>query len=415
MRRSQLVWPTAACLVLAAVTSVPALGQNAGGRRIVIAVGRMLDGRGGAASDTRIVVEGSRIVAIDPAAGPIDYDLRRFTVLPGWIDAHVHITWSFDANGKNAGADRTTAEAAYASAANAWATLMAGFTTVQSVGSATDVPLRDAIARGLVPGPRLLTSTEPLVGRGEQTGTPDDIRAWVRARKVAGADLIKVFASGGMRQRGMILSQAQLEAACGEATKLGLRSLVHAYGEAVGAAARAGCTQVEHGLYATDGDLRLLAERGTYFDPQAGSLIENYLANQDRFIGTPYYTAESFDTFRGIRPDVRVVLQRAARLPTLRMVYGTDAVAGGHGKNAEDFIHRVKDGGFDPMAVMISANSRGADALQLGDSIGSIRPGFAADIIALDGNPLSDIEAVRRVMFVMKGGVVYKNVAPPRR
>src|SRR5262249_46538543 len=117
--------------------------------RIVIAAGTMLDGKGRVIRDTRIVIEGSKIVAIDPNAGPVNYDLRGLTVLPGWIDAHAHVTWSFGPDGKNAGPGGTTQEAAYSAASNSWLTLMAGFTTVQSVGSPTDAPLRDAIAKGL--------------------------------------------------------------------------------------------------------------------------------------------------------------------------------------------------------------------------------------------------------------------------
>src|SRR5947207_10365116 len=166
-------------------------------KRVVIAADTVLDGKGKVLHNTRIVIEGSKIVAIDPKAGPVDYDLRKLTVLPGWIDAHAHVTWSFGPDGKNGGAGRTTAEAAYASAENAWATLMAGFTTVQSVGDPTDVPLRDAIAKGVLPGPRILTAVEPLMGRGEQTGTPEEIRAFVRKQKEAGADLIKIFTAGG--------------------------------------------------------------------------------------------------------------------------------------------------------------------------------------------------------------------------
>src|ERR1043165_1757853 len=124
-------------------------------KRIVIAVSTVLDGRGHVLHNTRIVIEGATIVALDPKAGPVDYDLRGLTVLPGWIDSHVHITWSFGRDGRNAGADETTQDAAYRAASNAWLTLMAGFTTVQSVGSPRDVPLRDAIGRGLLPGPRL--------------------------------------------------------------------------------------------------------------------------------------------------------------------------------------------------------------------------------------------------------------------
>src|SRR2546421_9433226 len=152
-------------------------------KRIVIAANPVLDGKGHVLRNTRIVVEGSKIVAIDTTAGPVDYDLRGLTVLPGWIDAHVHITWSFGKDGKNAGPGETTQDAAYRAAANAWVTLMGGFTTVQSVGSPNDVPLRDAITKGSLPGPRILTANQALVGQGERSGTPDEIRAFVRKQK----------------------------------------------------------------------------------------------------------------------------------------------------------------------------------------------------------------------------------------
>jgi imidazolonepropionase-like amidohydrolase len=384
-------------------------------RRVVIAASRILDGKGHILKNTRIVVEGTKIMAIDPKASPIDYDLRELTVLPGWIDAHAHITWSFGKDGKNAGAGETTPDAAYRAAANAWATLMAGFTTIQSVGSPTDVPLRDAIARGELPGPRILTAVEPLVGRGEQTGTPDQIRAFIRKQKQNGADVIKIFASQSIRQGGgMTLSQLQLNAACDEAKKQGLRTLVHAYKDAVRAATLAGCTQVEHGTLATDDDLKLMAERGTYLDPQAGLVIENYLQNKQRYLGTPGYTEEGFSAMEKILPLNHQLVQRASKIPGLKIVFGTDAVAGSHGRNAEEVIDRVRDGGVSPVAAMLSANSLGAEALGLGDQIGTIAKGFQADIIALDGNPLTDITAVRRVLFVMKGGVVYKIAAQHR-
>jgi imidazolonepropionase-like amidohydrolase len=376
----------------------------------VIAAGTVLDGKGRMLHNTRIVIEGSKIVAIDPKAGPVDYDLRGLTVLPGWIDAHVHITWSFGKDGKNAGPAGTTQEAAYESAANAWVTLMAGFTTVQSVGSPTDVPLRDAISRGSLPGPRILTAVEPLVGQGEKTGTPAEIRAFVRKQKEAGADLIKIFASQSIRLGGaMTLSQEQLNAACDEAKKQGLRTLVHAYKEAVRAAAIAGCTEIEHGTMATDDDLKLLAEKGTYLDPQAGLVIENYLLHKEKFLGTPGYTEEGFAAMEKVLSLNHTLVQRALKIPGLKVVFGTDALAGSHGRNAEEFIDRVRDGGMDPMAAMVSANSLGAEAMGLADQIGSIAPGLQADIIALDGDPLKDITAVRRVVFVMKGGIVYKN------
>lgn len=382
-------------------------------KRIVIAASSVLNGKGQELRDTRIVVEGSKIIAVipnnDPKVGPVDYDLRGLTVLPGWIDAHVHVTWSFGPNGKNAGQGGATQEAAYAAASNAWLTLMAGFTTIQSIGSPADVPLRDAIAKGSLPGPRILTTVEPLMGRGEQTGTPDEIRSFVRKQKAAGADLIKIYVSGGMTRGTMTISQEQLNAACDEAKKQGLRSLVHAFRDAVRAATLAGCTEVEHGLGASDDDLKLMAERGTYLDPQAGLLLETYLEYKDKYFAPPYYTEEGFAAMKELIPAHQEFIKRAGRIPGLKIVYGTDAVAGAHGLNAEDFIHRVRDAGVDPMAAMVSANALGAEALGMADQIGSIAPGLQADIIALEGDPLTDITGVRQVVFVMKGGTVYKN------
>lgn len=379
-------------------------------KRIVIAVSTLFDGKGNVLRDTRIVVEGSRIVGLDPKAAPIDYDLRGLTVMPGWIDAHVHITWIFDKNGKNAGAGDTTPYATLQATANAWSTLMAGFTTVQSVGNVNDIPLRDAINKGALPGPRILTSAEPLIGQGEKSGSPDEIRAFVRKQKAAGADVIKIFASFSVRRPEMALSQEQLNAACDEAKKLGLRSLVHAYKVAVRAASLAGCTQVEHGTLATDEDLKLLAQRGTWLDPQAGLVFENYVDNKDKFVGTPGFPEEAFPIIKDLIPIYRDFVKQSVKIRGLKIVFGSDALAGSHGRNAEEFVDRVRDAGVDPMAAMVSANSLGAEALNLADQIGSIAPGLQADIIALDGDPLKDINAVRRVVFVMKGGVVYKNM-----
>jgi imidazolonepropionase-like amidohydrolase len=378
-------------------------------KRIVIAASTVLDGKGRVFRNTRIVIKGSKILAIDPKARSIDYDLRGFTVLPGWIDAHVHITWSFGRDGRNAGGGGTSPEATLQAASNAWVTLLAGFTTVQSVGSPADTPLREAIEKGALPGPRLLTSAEPLTGRGEQTGTPDEIRAYVRKQKEAGADLIKIFSAFSINRPQMLLSQEQLSAACDEAKKQGLRTLVHAYKDAVRAATLAGCTQIEHGTLATDDDLKLMAERGTYLDAQAGLVMKNYLLNKERFLGTPGFTEQSFPMIEKIIPMYQELMQRAVKIPGLKIVFGSDALAGSHGRNAEEFIDRVRDCGVDPMAAMVSANSLGAEALGMSDQIGSIAPGLQADIIALAGDPLKDITAVRRVVFVMKGGIVYKD------
>ncbi len=413
MRSANIILSILSILGVRALAQRGSSTTSAQSKRIVVAANVVLDGKGRLLHDTRIVIEGSKIVALDPKAEPVDYDLRGLTVLPGWIDAHVHITWSFGKNGKNAGGG-TPQEAAYAAASNAWVTLMAGFTTVQSVGDPTDVPLRDAIAKGMLPGPRILTAVDPLMGRGEQSGTPDEIRAYVRKQKQAGADLIKIFANNSVRHPEMMLSQEQLNAACEEAKKQGLRTLVHAYKDAVRMATLAGCTEIEHGVLATDDDLKLMAAKGTYLDPQAGLVWENYLLNKEKFVGTPGYpnSLEGFAGMQKLIPMYHEFMQRALKIPGLKIVFGTDALAGSHGRNAEEFIERVRDCGVDPMAAMVSANSLGAEALGMADKIGSIEPGLQADVIALDGDPLKDITAVRRVVFVMKGGIVYKNAAP---
>src|SRR4029077_16379929 len=376
---------------------------------VVIAVGHALDGNGKVLHDTRIVVSGSKITAIDRNASPIDYDLRGLTVMPGWIDAHVHITSSFGPDGKNAGMGATTPEAAYRTAANAYATLLAGFTTIQSMDGVT--ALREAAAHGGLPAPRILSIAEPIVGRGEQTGTPDEVRAFVRKQKDAGADFLKIYASAGMRQTAQTIPQPVLDAACDEARKVGLRTLVHANYDAVHGAITAGCTQIEHGLGATDADLHTMAEKGIYFDPQAGQLIQNYLDNRARYAGTPFFpkTPQEFEPMEGLLPLAQEVNQRPLRMPGLKIVFGTDSLAGMHGHNVEDLINRVVEGGIAPMVALVSANSLAAEAMKMNDRIGALAPGLEADIIALDGDPLKDITVVRRVAFVMKGGSVYKN------
>jgi imidazolonepropionase-like amidohydrolase len=403
------ILPALAIAFCAMALSVQASAQD---KPIVIAASTVLDGRGHVLHNTRIVIENSKIVRIDPNAAPVTYDLRGLTVLPGWIDCHVHITYHFGPNGRAEDKDETPEQAALAAESNAWLTLMDGFTTVQSVGSPEDKPLRDMINRGAIPGPRILTAIRPLFGRGDATGTPEQIRAYIDKDSDNGADLIKVFASKSIRDGGgPTLSQEQLNAACSEAKKRGLRTLVHAYRDSVRMATLAGCTEIEHGTFASDDDLRLMARHGTYFDPQVGLVIQNYLDNEKRYLGIGNYTESGFAQMKQALPLDADLYHRALKTPGLKIVFGTDAVAGAHGRNAEELIDRVRDGGQDPMAAMVSANFLAAESMKLQNEIGSISPGLQADIIALDGNPLDDITVVRRVAFVMKGGVVYKNVA----
>ena len=380
-------------------------------RTITIAADKAFDGKGGVLHNVRIEVQGDKIASIREVAtadpGKVDYDLRRFTVLPGWIDSHVHITWHFGPNGHFGEKDESPERATLEAEGNAWRTLRAGFTTVQSLGSPEDKPLRDAISAGVVPGPQTLTAINPL---SDEKLTPEQIREFVRKVKSDGGDVLKIFASRSIRQGGgQTLSDEQLKAACDEARAQGLRSVVHAYKSAVKASADAGCTEVEHGSLATDDDLREMAKRGTWFDPQVGLVIHNYFENKERFLGFDGYTEEGFTKMQEVLPLNAQMFKRALSIPGLKIIFGTDAVAGAHGRNAEEFIYRVRDGGQDPMAAMVSANSLAAQAMGLEKQIGSLAPGIKADIIALDGDPSSDITAVRRVVFVMKGGKVYRD------
>ena len=402
-----------ASLILVALCLAAAI-TAAQDRPVVLKASTILDGKGKILHNTTIVIEGEKIASVGGAApqGAVTYDLSRLTILPGWIDAHVHPTWHFDAAGKLAGENEPKEITVLAGAANNWKMLAAGFTTVQSLGSPLDKDLRDAMIRFGLPGPRILTSLEPISGKGDATGTPDELRAMVQQRAKDGADVIKIFASGSIRQGGKpTLSQDQLNAICDEAKKAGLRSVVHAYGPSVRMAAVAGCTEVEHGLYATDDDLRFLAERGTYFDPQAGLILQNYLDNKAHYLGSPYYPEESFATMEKVLPEFQELFRHAIRTPGLKVIFGTDAVAGAHGRNAEEFLYRVQTCGQDPMAALVSANSLAVEALRIQDRAGSIAPGLDADIIALDGDPLRDITAVRRVVFVMKAGKIFVNQA----
>ncbi|HEY6251553.1 MAG TPA: amidohydrolase family protein [Candidatus Angelobacter sp.] len=373
---------------------------------ITIRAGTLLDGKGHVRHKVDIVVQNGKIVRIEEPRAHVKYNLVELTVLPGWIDVHDHITWHFGPNGRAEDKDETPAEAALAAAGNAWTTLLAGFTTIQSVASPEDKDLRAAINAGEIPGPRVLTALRPI---SDPRLTPDQIRDAIRKLKADGADLVKIFASKSIRDGGgQTLSDEQLQAACGEAKAQGLRTLVHAYKSAVRASALAGCTEVEHGTYATDEDLRAMADHGTFFDPQVGLVIHNYLDNKTKFLGLGNYTEEGFAKMQEVLPLNEEMFKRALATKGLKIVFGTDAVAGAHGRNAEEFIYRVQ-AGQDPMDALVAANSRAAESLNMQDQIGSIAPGMQADIIALDGDPTKDITAVRRVVFVMKGGKVYKN------
>ena len=378
---------------------------------VTIRAGRLLDGRGATTNNATIVVEAGVIRRVDTGASSsaVTYDLSRYTVLPGLIDGHAHPSWYFNRSGRyhtpNDG--DTPVQSMLAMAGNAFATLTSGVTTIQSPGSPEDKDLRDFIAAGQIPGPRVLTSLQPI---SSPRLTPDSLRDIVRRRKAEGADFIKIFASQSIRDGGApTLSQEQLDAICGEAKAQGLRTLVHAHSaESMRAATVAGCTQIEHGVFATDEVLRLMAERGVYFDPQCGLVFHNYLDNRPKYEGIGNYNEAGFAAMQKAIPLAVAAFRRARATPGLKIVWGTDAVAGAHGRNVEDLICRVQDAGQPPMEAIISATSLGAQAMGMGSQIGAIAPGFQADLIAVDGDPARDITVLRRVVFVMKGGRVYR-------
>ena len=395
-------------VLLAAVMAPVALSSQE--QTVRIRAAKALDGTGKVLSNVTITIQGSKITSIGPDnSGAATYNLGTLTAMPGMIDVHAHVGWHFDKDGRYAARPGTPAQEILYSAENAFVTLMAGFTTIQSPGQANDVELRDAIARGVLPGPRILTSIRQI---NERSGTPAEIREKVRQLKADGADVVKIFASASIRDGGkQTMTDDQLQAVCGEANSLGMRTMVHAHSpESIKASVNAGCQQIEHGVFANDEVLKLMADKGVYFDPNIGVVLQNYLANKSHYLGIGNYNEEGFAFMEKGLALNEAMIKKAVATPKLMMVIGTDAVAGAHGHNADEIVARVRQGGQKPMDAIISATSLAARSMRLEKTVGTLAPGYEADIIALDGDPTSDINAVKRVAFVMRAGRVYKNV-----
>jgi imidazolonepropionase-like amidohydrolase len=392
---------------LAAAVALASLPGYAQSSALTIKARRVIDGKGGVIDNAMITVENGKITGVGPSDGTAIMDLGDvITLLPGFIDTHVHLDWHFNAEGRyHSGPEPPEQNALYA-AENGYVTLMAGFTTVQSVGSPRDKAVRDAFARGVLPGPRVLSSLGQITN---PKMTPDEMRAEVRKKKAEGADLVKIFASASIRDGGVpTLSQEQLTAACGEAKAQGLRSMVHAHSpESMVRAARAGCSVVEHVGLATPEALMELADRGVYFDPNIGLVTQNYLENKKRFLGIGNYTEEGFASMEKALASKDAMFSAALKTPDLKIVMGTDAVAGAHGQNMREVLERVKSG-QKPMDAILSLTSISAASMNMDKEIGAIAPGMAADLVGVVGNPLTDIRSLRRVTFVMKGGTVFR-------
>lgn len=394
-------------------TALSAQNSSIGGPSDVpmtIHAARLIDGRGRTLDDVLVTVRSGRIERVESNVGArgasATYELGSATLLPGLIDAHVHPGWYINREGTlhSARDGDTPAQSALARAGNLYATLEAGFTTIQSVGGPEDLDLRDAVNRRQIPGPRILTSITQI---NDRRLSPDSLRGLVRALKAQGADVIKLFASSGLGAGGaQTLSDEQLVAICGEAKVQGLRSVVHAISAAsVRAASLAGCTEIEHGTFATDAELKLMAEHGTIFDPQVCLVFQNYIDHRDVY-GKSGFTEQSFEGLAKAIPTATEMFKQAIRTPGLKVIFGTDAVALAHGHNADELFCRVR-AGQSPMEAITSATSITAQALALGDRLGTLAPGFDADIIAVGGDPSKDITLLRRVQFVMRGGVVF--------
>jgi imidazolonepropionase-like amidohydrolase len=382
----------------------------------VITGARAYDGFGQPLTPAVVHVVGDRIVAVgadvDAPEGAIRIDLGDVTLLPGLIDAHVHITNSFS------GEPDRDAATGIVGASTAETLLMSGFTTVRSLGSRNfeDVALRDAIAAGTVPGPRLVVSSQGLtdglaaaadgdrVGEGEAPATEEEIRAFVRRRVEGRVDWLKIFASRSSRAGGTpTYSLQQLEWAIDEANKADIPTSVHAHAaEAARRAIEAGARTVEHGALVDDSVLDLMVERGTYFMPNL-YLSEYYLENGDRF----GYTEEQLGWTARLLPPRTEVFTRAAQ-KGVAIVFSTDANSGWvwSGDTAIEFDRRVAAGQSTRDAIA-SATSRAAKALLLAD-LGNLYGGYVADIIAVEGDPLQDINALRKAVFVMKNGTIYR-------
>jgi imidazolonepropionase-like amidohydrolase len=367
----------------------------------------------------------------DIPAGAIVIDLKDATLLPGFIDAHTHLTFEFDPDYDGArlrDLERTVPEQAIRATENARKTLMAGFTTVRDVGSDNflDIGLRNAINAGVVPGPRMLVAVHALGSTGghcdggagfrygvlnhesgPQDGvinSEDDARYAVRFNIKYGADVIKTCASGGVLSPTddvdvPQLSQAELNALVTEAHTLRRKTAAHAHGaEAAKRAIRAGIDSIEHGTFLDDEALKMMHDRGVFLVP---TLTTRVGLEVSKF---PPRVQEKADL--AVKQQDNLV--RRALALGVKIALGTDAAVFPHGRNAEEFSLMAADG-MSPAQALQAGTTSAADLLGLGDKIGALKPGFLADVVAVRGNPITDIKATQNVVFVMKDGVVYRN------
>jgi imidazolonepropionase-like amidohydrolase len=421
----------AAVLVLILILAPSVLiAQSRPRETVIIKAGRLVDVRAGRVlTDQFILIEGDRVKQIGSArsvqipAGARVIDLSNATVLPGLIDCHTHLTGEPGHNGYEALGISIPRQALYG-AKNAKLTLEAGFTTVRNVGAAgyADVALRDAINAGDIPGPRI-DASGPAIGvtgghcdesllapefNHRADGVADGVPSLMtKTREIAkyGADCIKICASGGVLSKGdspeaLQFSDEEIRAVVAEAHRLGRKVAAHAHGAAgIKQAVLAGVDSIEHGSFIDEEAIRLMKEKGTYLVPTL-YLGDWFMENYQR-LGVPGFMIEKAKV---VLPAARMNLARAFKAG-VKVAFGTDAAVYPHGLNGREFAVMVKLG-LTPMQSIQAATVNAADLLGWSDRIGSIEAGRLADIIAVNGDPTTDVAVLEHPTFVMKDGQV---------
>lgn len=409
---------------------------EASAQKTYIQTGLLIDGVSDEPQrNVTVVISGNRIESIERgfqagSQGDEVIDLRNSTLMPGWIDLHVHLenetgpTRYLDVFRDN------DADIAFKSSVYAKKTLMAGFTTVRDLGgSGVNISLRKAIDAGYIPGPRVYTvgksiattggHADPTNGRRKDlmgdpgpadgvVNSPEDARKAVRQRYKDGSDHIKITATGGVLSvaksgKNPQFLEDEVRAIVETATDYEMHVAAHAHGdEGMKRAVEAGVLTIEHGTYMSEEVMKLMVEKGTYYVPTITAGM--FVAEKAEVPG--YYPEIVVPKAREIGPQIVNTFANAYAYG-VNIAFGTDAGVFPHGENAREFRFMV-EGGMPPMKVMMSATSVAAKVLGVEDQLGSVAPGMLADLVAVPGNPLEDITLTEQVEFVMKDGVRVK-------